>query len=210
MVYKGPNCCYHAVNINTDRYYNMTVHFCSDAHFFHSNIIRYSNRPFASVEDMNRQMIERWNKQVKHDDTVYHLGDFAFAKIEKIESILSQLNGKKHFINGNHDKEVKNNRHRLIEGGFVKSIKDYDEIYVDNQFIVLFHYGCRVWNKSHRNSWLLFGHSHNSLPPFGKSVDVGVDSTWVTGKAEYRPFSFYEIKEFMNKQPVMVVDHHGD
>lgn len=188
----------------------MTVHFCSDAHFGHRRIIQYSNRPFNSVEEMDVEMIKRWNRQVTPTDTVYHLGDFAFCKIDRVERILSQLNGTKHFINGNHDKEVKNNRHRLIEGGFVKSIKDYDEIYVNNQFIVLFHYGCRVWNKSHRNSWQLFGHSHSSLPPFGKSVDVGVDSTWITGKAEYRPFSFYEIKAFMDKQEFVAVDHHGD
>lgn len=186
------------------------THFVSDAHYFHKNVIKYSNRPFVSVEDMNQQMIERWNKQVKPDDTVYHLGDFAFAKIEQIEFILSQLNGTKHFINGNHDKEIKKNRSRLIDSGLVTSIKDYEEIYVNNQFIVLFHYGCRVWNKSHHGSWLCYGHSHSSLPPFGKSVDVGVDSTWITGKAEYRPFSFYEIKEFMDKQVSEKIDHHGD
>jgi calcineurin-like phosphoesterase family protein len=55
--------------------------------FFHRNIIQYSNRPFESVEDMNEQMIQRWNKQVKKDDIVYHLGDFAFGKIDKIENL---------------------------------------------------------------------------------------------------------------------------
>ena len=187
----------------------MTIHFTSDCHWHHKKIIQYSNRPFIDVDDMTEKMIKNWNVQVAPTDTVYHLGDFAFAKIDKIEKILSRLNGTKHFINGNHDKEVKYNRNRLIDGGFVKSIKDYDEITIDNQFIVLFHYGCRVWNRSHRNSWLLYGHSHSSLPPFGKSVGVGADSTWITGKAEYRPFSFHEIKKFMDTQPISVVDHHG-
>lgn len=185
------------------------TYFTSDNHWFHRRIIEYSNRPFNSVEHMTEEMIARWNGQVNRDDTVYHLGDFAFGKIEQIESVLSRLNGIKHFINGNHDKEVKKNRQRLLAGG-VASIKDYDEIYVNNQFIVLFHYGCRVWNKSHHGSWLLYGHSHGSLPPFGKSVDVGSDAPFITGKAEYRPFSFYEIKEFMDKQISEKVDHHGD
>jgi|GEM_PF-5334714 calcineurin-like phosphoesterase family protein len=86
--------------------------------------------------------------------------------------------------------------------------KDYDELYIDNQFVVLFHYPMRQWNKCHHGSIACFGHVHNGLEPYGKSVDVGVDSTWVTGKAEYRPFSFQEIKRFMDKQPIIA--HHGD
>jgi calcineurin-like phosphoesterase family protein len=204
-------------------------HFTSDAHFFHRRIIQYSNRPFESVEDMNEQMIQRWNKQVKKDDIVYHLGDFAFGKIDKIENILKSLNGRKRFINGNHDAEIIGkgkdrfpiytdatynvifeNSKRLLDAGLIESIRDYEEVNVNNQFIVLFHFGGRVWQRSHHGAWQLFGHSHSSLPPFGKSVDVGVDSTWITGKAEYRPFSFYEIKEFMDKQISEKVDHHGD
>ena len=184
------------------------THFVSDAHYFHKNVIKYSNRPFGNVEDMNQQMIERWNKQVKPDDTVYHLGDFAFAKIEQIEFILSQLNGTKHFINGNHDNEIKKNRSRLINSGLVRSIKDYEEIYVNNQFIVLFHYPMLQYNKAHHGAFALHGHCHGSVVAPGKQVDVGVDSTFITGKAEYRPFSFYEIRDFMNTKENII--HHGD
>jgi len=186
----------------------MTIHLTSDNHWGHSKIIQYSNRPFSDANDMTEKMVSNWNKQVAQNDIVYHLGDFAFGSIEFIEKILSRLNGTKHFINGNHDKEIKKNRNRLIEGGFVKSIKDYDEIYIDNQFVVLFHYPMRQWNKCHHGSIACWGHVHNGLEPYGKSVDVGVDSTWITGKAEYRPFSFQEIKKFMDKQPI--IQHHGD
>lgn len=207
----------------------MTVHFTSDNHWFHKNIMKYSNRPFTSVEDMTQKMIKLWNKRVNPEDTVYHLGDFAFGRIEKIEELLKQLNGRKRFINGNHDAEligkgkdrfqiysdqnynaIYKNSLRLLRAGLIESIRDYEEVTVNNQFIVLFHFGGRVWQKSHHGAWQLFGHSHSSLPPFGKSVDVGVDSTWITGKAEYRPFSFYEIKAFMDKQETIKVDHHGD
>jgi len=184
----------------------MTVHFTSDCHFHHRRIIEYSNRPFASVEDMNQQMIQRWNKQVKREDTVYHLGDFAFCDIEKIRSILSQLNGTKHFINGNHDKQIKQNRNSLIADGLVKSIKDYDEIYVNNQFIVLFHYPMVTFNKGHHGAWALHGHCHGSVVAPGKQVDVGVDATFITGKAEYRPFSFDEIRKFMDSRDL--IKHH--
>lgn len=182
--------------------------FVSDCHFWHKNIIQYSNRPFASVDEMNEQMITKWNETVKPDDYVFSLGDFAFAKIGKIAELLGRLNGQKYFISGNHDEEVLDNKAYLLDRGLVKEITAYKEIRIDGQFIILFHYGCRVWNKSHRDSWLLYGHSHGSLPPFGKSVDVGVDAPFVTGKAEYRPLSFYEVKDFMAKQKHEAVDHH--
>lgn len=184
----------------------MKYHFVSDCHYFHGNVIKYSNRPFSSVEDMNSQMIARWNKQVKPNDTVYHLGDFAFAKIEKIEYILTQLNGIKHFINGNHDKEIKKNARRLIDGGYVRSIKDYEEITIEGQFIVLFHYPMVTFNKGHHGAIALHGHCHGSVTAPGKQVDVGVDATFITGKAEYRPFSFNEIMKFMETRSK--IEHH--
>lgn len=182
--------------------------FTSDVHFFHKNIIKYCNRPFLSVEDMNEALINNWNAVVAPEDNVYSLGDFAMGKIGKIKEVISQLNGNLYMITGNHDEEIIKNSESLIKEGFVKEITPYKEINVNGQFICLFHYGCRVWNKSHRGSWLLYGHSHDSLPPLGKSVDVGVDSTPIFGKALYRPFSFYEIRDFMNRRNTHEADHH--
>lgn len=186
----------------------MTVHFTSDCHWHHKRICQYAGRPFNSVEEMNEEMIRRWNSVVAQDDIVYHLGDWAFATIDQVKTILRRLNGTKNFINGNHDKVIKENAVKLLKSGLINSIKDYDEINVNGQFIVLCHYPMREFNRCHRGSWALFGHVHNNLPPHGKSVDVGVDSTWVTGKAEYRPFSFQELERFMRKQPI--IQHHGD
>lgn len=174
--------------------------FGSDLHFFHRNVIRHCNRPYSSVEEMNDALIANHNAVVKPDDVYFHLGDFSFGKIEPTLDVLRQLNGKKYFILGNHDQILQKNRKRIFEENLLEELRDYKEIYVGNQFICLFHYGCRVWNKSHRNSWLLHGHSHNKLPPFGKSVDVGTDTTHILGYCPYRPYSFYEIKDFMDKQ----------
>ena len=71
------------------------------------------------------------------------------------------------------------------------------------------HYGMRVWNKGHHGAWHLYGHSHANLPPHGRSVDVGVDSHWVTGKATYTPFSFEQVAAFMVTRDFAPVDHHG-
>lgn len=183
------------------------IHFISDTHFSHKNIIKYSSRPYEDTYAMNKAMTEAWNAVVAPDDTVYHLGDFAFAKIETIEKILENLNGNIHFVHGNHDKEILKNKERLLDYGLFKSITPYQEIHYKNQFIVMCHYGMRVWNKSHHGSWMLYGHSHGSLPPFGKSVDVGVDAKFVTN--DYRPISFDEIKSFMDNRQ-MENNHHAD
>jgi calcineurin-like phosphoesterase family protein len=53
----------------------------------------------------------------------------------------------------------------------------------------------RVWNKSHLNSWQLYGHSHGDLDPIGKQYDVGVDSN------DFKPLSYEEIEDIIKKAP---------
>lgn len=186
------------------------IFFSSDFHFFHENIIHYSNRPFLKenkekitilkngetttpdfipdVEQMNNQLILNWNKKVKKDDTAYILGDFGFAPVAKLQAIFDQMNGKKHLIVGNHDNEA-----LKIKGW--KSIEFGKEIKAGRGLIVLCHYAMKVWNSSHHGSIQLYGHSHNSLPGNNQSLDVGVDA-W-----DYAPCSLNEILEKMKKLP---------
>lgn len=81
----------------------MSKFFTSDQHYFHNNVIKYCNRPFNSVEEMNEELIRRHNSVVKPEDDVYHLGDFSLAK-RAPEQILHRLNGI-HWLKavGNHD-----------------------------------------------------------------------------------------------------------
>lgn len=184
------------------------IYFVSDTHFSHPKIIQYSKRPFQNAEEMDRTLIENWNAVVQPTDIVWHLGDAFFCKIDRVKSILRQLNGHKNLVFGNHDKVLHENREALLsEGLFQKMVADY-ELKYEGAFVVLHHYGKRVWNKSHHGSFHLFGHSHGELPPHGKSVDVGVDAAWITGKAEYRPFSFEEVKRFLDKREV--IRHHAE
>jgi len=82
----------------------------SDTHFYHENIIKYCNRPFSTVTEMNFAMIENWNNVVDKDDIVYHLGDFALGRsydyVKRANAVLDLLNGKKYLIKGNHDRKV--------------------------------------------------------------------------------------------------------
>jgi len=73
----------------------------SDTHFGHANIIKYCDRPFANVDEMDQAIIKNWNSVVAPDDKVYHLGDVTLSK--KKLYILDHLNGTKVLIRGNHD-----------------------------------------------------------------------------------------------------------
>ena len=74
----------------------------ADLHFNHSNIIQYCNRPYSNVEQMNEDLIKRWNSVVSGQDIVYVLGDFAFGR-EAVQEFVTRLNGIKYLIKGNHD-----------------------------------------------------------------------------------------------------------
>ena len=57
----------------------LNVWFTADFHLGHKNIIRYCNRPFDTVEEMNRTIIDRLNSLVKTNDILYFLGDFCIG-----------------------------------------------------------------------------------------------------------------------------------
>lgn len=76
----------------------------SDHHFGHARISELAHRPFASVDEMNATMIERWNALVSTDDVVLHLGDLALGPIEDSVGLTAQLNGRRLLVPGNHDR----------------------------------------------------------------------------------------------------------
>lgn len=91
------------------------------------------------------------------------------------------------------------------------SVKHYREITINGQRIIMSHYAMRVWNKSHHGSWMLFGHSHGSMPDYKaedgslyRTMDVGVDT-----HPEFRPYSFDELKQIMSNRIPLAVDHHN-
>lgn len=178
----------------------MSIYFTSDTHFGHSNIIRYCNRPFANVREMNETLISNWNSVVGSNDTVYHLGDFSFGWAEQY---FNRLNGNIHWVHGNHDRDAWQIRKRFVSHSPLMHV-NVDMGDRRPQSIVLCHYAMRVWNKAHHGAWHLYGHSHGTLEdvPYGKSFDVGVDCH------DYFPISVERVKEIMDSRTFEAVDHH--
>lgn len=81
-----------------------SVFFIADPHFGHKNIIDYESRPFKSVEEMDETLIKNWNNTVSKTDKIFILGDFSFYSKERIYEIVTQLNGIKILVLGNHDR----------------------------------------------------------------------------------------------------------
>jgi calcineurin-like phosphoesterase family protein len=162
--------------------------FTADSHFNHTKILKYCNRPFNNVEEMNAVIINNLNSVVGKKDNIWHLGDFAFGKdVNELKKIFNRLNGNKFLILGNHDKV------NLMSQLDWKSIEIFKEISVGGNPIILMHYAMRVWPASHFGSWQLYGHSHGQLldDPNLLSWDVGVDNN------NFYPVSYDRIKEIM-------------
>jgi calcineurin-like phosphoesterase family protein len=161
-----------------------------DHHFFHTNVIKFCDRPFSDVNDMNKTMIEHWNEKVQPEDNVIHVGDFFCGfKVTGYLWVLHQLNGKIYLIRGNHDK--KSDNFYKSRFGFV-DVEDFTII--NNGKIFICHYPLvfHPYQKPHERErikllkeaydlsgcqYVFHGHSHNSpIKDYPKNhYNVGVD-----------------------------------
>lgn len=152
------------------------IYYTSDEHFFHEHSINLCNRKYRTVEEMNTDIINKWNAKVQPDDDVYILGDmfFRYTNIQQVKDILKSLNGKKHLIKGNHDKFLNQIRWQ----DYFESFDLYKEIDDQGRMVVLFHYPIEEWNGYYRNSYMLYGHVHENMYDIKhhpRKFNVGVD-----------------------------------
>lgn len=183
------------------------VFFTSDTHFGHQNIIKFCCRPFQDVYYMDNALIENWNKTVKENDFVFHLGDFAIGNSELWCNTLKQLNGNIVLIKGNHD--IQNYRDTYNKFFLYTDMELF--ITIAGQPIYLNHFPYLTFPGRFRKNnpaWQLFGHVHlnkvgkyNTGNDFARmnyllptQYDVGVDFH------DYKPISFIELKERMDYQ----------
>lgn len=184
--------------------------FSSDFHLGHHNIAgpSVSNwsggyRDFESVHEMNKTIIQTINKYVAEDDELYFLGDFCFGGHKKTPYYRYQINCLNIYVcRGNHDKHIDKYSQCFVD------IQDRMIVpYRDGITFLCDHYAHRVWEGSHKGTLHLFGHSHGSLPDYGRSMDVGIDVAYrLTG--EYRPFSAEELVKRLQSRPIEFPDHH--
>jgi calcineurin-like phosphoesterase family protein len=180
----------------------MNIFITSDEHYGHERIIQYVNRPFTSVEEQTETMIERHNKAVpdKSSNLTIHAGDMFWNTMrpEKASEILYRLHGKHAFIYGNHDELLERTEWMHPQFEWMVGTNKASGTHIvhwQNHTIVINHFAMRTWEKSHKGSWHVFGHSHQELPPYGKSFDIGVEGH------NYAPWSLEEIAAKMETLP---------
>ncbi len=132
------------------------IYFIADTHFGHENIIEMCNRPYHNIDGMNYDLINRWNKKVKGNDSVYVLGDM-FFRCENPEYILSQLNGEKHLLVGNHDGSWMT---KFDARKYFKSINTLLETSIGSVRASLCHYPLVTW-RHQKKTYMIHGHIHN-------------------------------------------------
>lgn len=166
----------------------MRTWFTADQHFSHKNIIAYCNRPFKDIEEMDEELVRRWNEVVADEDQVYVLGDVAMNP-NRIQDFYPRMKGKKILVPGNHDHVHPCNSKRTQE----KSRAKYEEAFRIEQIV---HHGklfreievdlCHVpyttiderfpeFTPPDKGRYLLHGHVHTAWKVNGRQINVGVD-----------------------------------
>jgi calcineurin-like phosphoesterase family protein len=188
--------------------------FTSDTHYGHKNIIKYTNRPYTTSNEMDEALITNHNAIVGPNDIVYHLGDFAFGDVNYIRYLFSRLNGFYRIIFGNHDKGLRQYKKYAWNSRKVQFLGDMADIEVNGQQIILCHYPILSWQDKGRGAWMIHGHCHYNLLAtrkdsnlLGKILDVGLEGN------DYHPYSFDNIKNILNKKDLFgtsldLNDHH--
>lgn len=133
------------------------IYFIADTHFHHRKIIEYANRPFDKVYEMDKVMIDRWNRTVRPEDVVFHLGDFGFGPVNVLKHTLSLLNGRITLIKGNHDRGF----FACLDLGFA-SVASRLQICLDGTQVLLSHRPLEVLPKG--IDVVFHGHIHNGKP----------------------------------------------
>lgn len=168
------------------------IFFTSDTHWRHDNIIKYCDRPFVNVQEMDHALIQNWNKVVSEDDIVFHLGDFAFADKSKWRQIANALKGRKYLIQGNHD------RSDDIPTECFEAVGDMMQVSIEYEGswhkFLLSHRPFLCFEGMFKDTKQLFGHCHSRRNNTSKdayllkylvnSYDVGVDNN------NFAPISF--------------------
>lgn len=167
------------------------IFFTSDLHMRHKNILKYSNRPFDTIDEMNVTILNNINNTVMTNDQLYILGDFCFGSVKICLEYLDKIKCRNiTFVQGNHD-----NR-RFINKLSKNNIDTYTlkhklELPLENKTLLCTHFPEKTIPENYIN---LHGHIHtegNHNIITNNFYDVGVDNN------NFKPISLEQIKNIM-------------
>lgn len=218
----------------------MNIWISSDFHLGHKNLVlgctEWENkapcRNFETLKEHDTALLEGINKYVKENDILYFLGDFAMGGKPNVWKYRELINCRTiHLCLGNHDLHIEKDA-RLHGEAFTarqlfSSVQYRIQKKISGKRLVMDHYAMRTWDKAHHGAIMLHGHSHGSLIPYEKllqiaddkqlyktgdlykQMDVGIDCSHAM-YGEWRPFHIGEIIEIMEHRLSLGVDHHQE
>lgn len=169
------------------------IYFTSDLHLAHKNIIEYDGRPFKTIEEHDKSLIDNINKVCESTSLLFVLGDLSMCKdMTYIDKLLDQVQCTMVLIKGNHDKHLKQ---AFLNKHFIE-VHDYLEVKTSANKFILSHFPFYSWDGNHRGSIHLHGHTHKMCPELnGKHFNVGVCNS-----DTYSPYSLNDILTITSKQ----------
>lgn len=141
--------------------------YTADLHLCHRTMARFEqgmNVPWkvpADVTERDQTIIANWNATVGKRDTVWILGDVAYASEADFIHLMRQLNGQKRIVAGNHDKTWLRKLGETHKGS-ITCVCDYAKVTDKGRKVILSHYPIAFWEGQHKGAYHLYGHVHGT------------------------------------------------
>lgn len=162
----------------------VNIYFMGDLHYNHENVLKFDNRPFKNVSEMNNFLVNELKTKLTENDILFDLGDM-FWKTEEsiIRNFIDEIPTKNIYkILGNHDNE---NLFKYSLCNKFKALGDLFDVNIKymekNYSIVLSHFPILSWRGKAYGSINLHAHCHGNIDEFNNSssdlrVDIGFNS----------------------------------
>ena len=193
---------------------SVEVYFLTDLHFNHDKEFMYGALGFTSYRERDAALVELIQERIHPDSIVIIAGDTMMGNggPEALKEALDLIPGCLLFVApGNHyagyiglfsDPEVENTRYI--------SIPNYQEFLIRGKLVSVSHYPQSIWNKCHKGSYNICGHSHGSYPPTSlntlesRSIDVSAESIGL----DNFPASMSWLRSVLKDKDYTEKDHH--
>ncbi len=164
----------------------------SDTWFGREQILDIANRrSWSNVSEMNQALIKSWNKSIKKNDVVLHLGNFSWDP-ETARTILSKLNGTILFMQGSSDDAL------------LEVYQEFNNLYIlpnditilPNHDLVLCHYPLSMWPGKDSGTIHMHGHAI-----YSHKTNLSIEHRFnmCTDYWGYSPIKLSTLKDILNE-----------